>query len=74
MGVEITDRIEAEGEDGTLYVVLELTTMIGGRSLDQRGGALKGSYRYVLEDGELVNRLDDGRFQVFQTDEVLTPI
>lgn len=62
--------IDSSGEHRTVRCV---TTPVPHRGLSSPAKFLGGSHEYFL-DGQSVNKLKDGTFQVVQTDEILTPL
>lgn len=63
-------RIVCTGEDGSRHVVIERQKIIE----DTAYGKAKGTTDFITEKGKDVIDLDDGRFQIVMTDEILTPV
>lgn len=62
-------RVVCVGEDGRLHTVIQRQKIINHPSY----GKAKGTIDFVTSTGVDVNQLDDGRFQIVMTDEILTP-
>lgn len=60
-------RVKCRGEAGRTYTVVYRQKIIN----DARYGKAKGSIDLVTTEGEHVNLLDDGRYQLVMTDEIL---
>lgn len=64
------DVIDSRGEHRKVQCV---STPVQHRGLSGPSKFLGGSLEYSL-DGQSVNKLKDGTYQVVQTDEILTPL
>ncbi|APO74293.1 hypothetical protein AM571_CH01458 [Rhizobium etli 8C-3] len=66
-----TDRIQARGESGRIYTVIERTKIISMRMLDGSVSQAKGTKQLSTADGQHVNWIDENTFQIVLTDEIL---
>lgn len=63
-------RISCVDEKGSRHTVIERQKMIN----DSSYGTAKGNLDYITASGLDVNLLSDGRYQIVQTDDILTPV
>ncbi|MGS0941054.1 hypothetical protein ACVA51_10840 [Pseudomonas luteola] len=70
-----TDRFEAESESGEVYLIIEETTQTGFTNLDTGKTSWKnGSVEYRTSEFEPVNPISDTKFELFESEEILTRI
>lgn len=72
--VRIVDRIACKGDSGRTYTVVirqKFRTMV---DLSGDRHEVPGTKDAMTSDGQHVNYLDDGRYQIVLTDEILTPV
>lgn len=69
-----TERFETRGESGERYVLIEYTEMTLRQPLNKPEYWIAGAYFHETADGQSVNELDDGTYQILQTDEILRRI
>lgn len=62
-------RFACTGDNSRRVVVIQRQKLIQHPTY----GTAKGTIDYITERGEDVNELDDGRYQIVMTDEILTP-
>jgi hypothetical protein len=62
-------RVVCHGTDGARHVVVQRQKIIEHPTY----GKAKGTIDFILTNGQHVNEMDDGRFQIVQTDEIVTP-
>jgi hypothetical protein len=67
-------RISAKADAGTVFTIVEVEHVVVHRPISGPVRQLPGSREYVLEDGRDVTPLPDGRYQIVDTGEVLTPM
>ena len=76
MAEEEVDRFEAEDDDGNIYVVIELQRVNWGTSLSEGTHRARGGSRrlVLLSNGDHVNPVSDGVFQIFSTGKIIRKI
>lgn len=65
------DRFDCVDEIGGTYVVIEYETQVLHKPVAGAKKALGGSLSWFLEDGSSVNRLDNDRYKIVETDEII---
>ncbi len=66
-----TGSFTAKAEDGTDHVLHIFTTILDAGTRGDPGAELEGLKELRTEDGQAVNRLDKGKYQIDGTDEIL---
>lgn len=66
-----TDQFATIGTDGSIYELIEITTMTEHQPVTGFAQWLPGSKEYQLYDGSAVNPRSDGTFEIFETGVIL---
>lgn len=64
---EVVDQFEAVGDDGRRYTVITYQTMKQFRTLSGTS-TVPGLKRHALANGSHVNEMNDGTFQILDSD------
>ena len=67
-------RFEAQADDGTIYIVLEIQELRQFQPLDGPSQLIKGMKRLELIDGKHVNYIDPNTFKIVSTEEIIRKI
>lgn len=70
----IVDCIMCRGDSGASYTIIVRQKFKSGSGLDGTWSEIPGTENLVTSDGQGVSFLDEDRFQIVMTDEVLTRI
>lgn len=67
------ERFQAQSETGSTHVIIKVGSRINIGGLDGPS-SVEGMATYMLESGEKINKIDDRRFKVPSSGEILTRI
>lgn len=63
-----TDSFTAHAKDGSVYQIYEFTQMLNAQTIHDAGPKLEpGIKAYRLQNGDPVNRIGDGEFEIVRT-------
>lgn len=68
---ETNRTFEAKSDGGKTYIIVELANYTGFQALTGPLQWRKTTLEWRLASGEDVNQLDDGRYEILQTGEIL---
>ena len=70
--VEHRRSFKAIAEDGTRHIIEVYVTVLDAGTLENPHGTVDGLKTLRTRNGQSVNRLDKGRYQIVSTREILT--
>ena len=70
----IVDCIKCSGDSGASYTIIVRKKFMSGSGLDGTWSETSGTEDLVTSDGQDVSFLDDDRFKIVMTDEIITRI
>lgn len=64
-------RIQAQGDDGARYTVIEYVWVTELHPISGEPSSVKGAREWRLDDGRHVNMIDAETFEILDTDEII---